>query len=138
MDVVKCSFKTIKANYIYECSKLKPDAYPVCEWKNELEISNCPGDLVWNGCKSNCDYCDDSCESNTFASGCFCPEGSEFKDGKCKKIQCVTNKLCECPEGKEFFCSSSEIISGRDHRTTRIRRAGRSKRSYRSLLPVDP
>ena len=109
--------KPLKANYIYECSKLKPDAYPVCEWKNELEISTCPGDLVWNGCKSNCDYCDDSCESSSFASGCFCPEGSEFKDGRCKKIECVTDKYCECPDGKEFFCSSSEIISGRAHRT---------------------
>ena len=102
----------MKANYIYECSKLKPDAYPVCDWKNELEISTCPGNLVWNGCKSNCDYCDDSCESSGFTSGCFCPEGSEFIDGKCKKIQCETDNYCECPDGKEFFCSASEIISG--------------------------
>lgn len=78
-------------NYVRECGKLDPLADPVCTWKEYLQVSECQAPLSWTQCHSTCHPCDETCETRSVeASGCYCPYGFEFKDGKCEAIQCVT------------------------------------------------
>jgi len=108
--------------FIAQCQRHDPEDDAVCNWRNHLDIADCPAGEEWHGCQRGCithwtcDYreCDVNPFTPRFTDGCFCPEATHIRDpdtGECVTTDtCTTTTTVTTPTAAPEWCASNPCL----------------------------